>query len=247
MKTVPANQRGSALLVVIWAVVLLAGLIAGMVATGGSEAALTSNMINTARANHLAAAGVQHAILALLDPDMRAKLLNQSPAEFSVQLADDATIGIRIQDSCGDIDLNWSPPELLRAYAMTVGLKTAAAGKFAEAVTAHRQASPHASAAWQSVRELGKLPGIGGAEFAALSPGLTVNCREAGADPRRAGAAVKRALLLAGTDGSVSHELAYQVESRATLVSGAEVRLRASIWLSLDDGKPYRIAAWERF
>jgi len=217
------------------------------VATGGSEAALTANMIDAARANHLASAGVQRAILALLDPDARVKLLKQSPAEFAVQITDDATISIRIQDSCGDIDLNWSPPELLHAYAMTVGLKTAAAGKFTEAVTTHREASPNASAAWQSVRELGGMPGMSGAEFAALSPGLTVNCREAGADPRHAGVAVKRALLLAGVDGSVSHELAYTVESRAKLASGAEVRLRASVWLSLDGGKPYRIAAWERF
>lgn len=241
------NQRGSALLIVIWAVVLLAGLVAGMVATGGSEAALTANMIDAARANHLADAGVQRAVLALLDPQTRRKLLLDSPASFTVQLADDAEITIRIKDSCGDIDLNWSAPELLRAYAVASGMKPQAADEFAHAVMARRQAAAEASAAWQSVRELGNLPGIGGAEIAALAPGLTVNCRDSGADLRRAGVLVKRALALAGGGGGVSHELAYEVESRARLASGAEVRIRAAIWLSLERGRPYRIAAWERF
>lgn len=244
-----ARQRGAALMIVLWAVILLAGLVGGMLATGGGEAALSANMIDAARAGHLAEAGVQRAVLALLDPDERRKLPLDNPAAFSLQLSDDIEISLLIKDSCGDVDLNWSPPGLLRAYGLAVGMKPAAALAFAGAITKRREPPIGAVAPWQSVRELASLPGIGPAEMAVLAAGLTVNCREAGADPRRAGVLVKRALLLAQADGvapGISHELAYEVLATARLISGAQASVRASIWLSTEPGRPYRITAWER-
>lgn len=241
------RQRGAALLIVIWAVILLAGFVAGILATGGSEAALSANMIDAARAQHLAAAGVQRAVLALLDPDERNKLQLEAPAAFAMRLSDDAEISIRIKDSCGDIDLNWPAPELLRAYALAAGMKPAAALGFAEAVAAGRGPGPQTQ--WQSVREIAALPGVSAASLAVLADGLTVNCRDAGADPRRAGVLVKRALLLAGGEalyGGVSHQLAYEVLSVARLASGAEAAVKASVWLAVEQGTPYRIVAWER-
>lgn len=241
------RQRGAALLIVIWAVILLAGFVAGVLATGGSEAALSASMIDAARARHLAAAGVQRAVLALLDPAERGKLQLAQPVTFAMRLSDDASISIRIKDSCGGIDLNWAAPELLRAYALAAGMPPAAALGFAKAVTDGRGPGPQTH--WQSVGEITALPGMSAALLAALAEGLTVNCRDAGADPGRAGVLVKQALLLAGGEaahGGVSHQLAYEVLSVAQLSSGARAAIMASIWLTVEPGAPYRITAWER-
>lgn len=247
------RDAGMALLIAVWAVVLIGGLVAGMVAIGGSESAITANHIETARARHLAVAGVNRAIAALTDPQERDKLSDGGSAALRVRLQDDAEITVSIRDSCAAIDINWAPAELLRAYATVIGLPAADAQRFADSIVARRQTALQSGAKldtgpWQSLHGLAESTGLDAVSVERLRPGLTLNCLEAGADPILAGDAVKQALGLAGLSGSPSHRLAYEIVAQARLVSGAKVTLEAAIWLAREAGPPYYyVTGWQTY
>lgn len=248
------KQNGMALMIAVWAVILLGAFITGILLTGARNAAYTSNRIAAAQARHLAEAGVYRAIAALADPRERAQLPLGAPAPFATQLADDAQIHVVVRDSCGGIDLNWAPEALLRAYGVIQGLRPAAADRIARAIVArqYRELSPEAenlnTGPWQSLDELATLDGMDAEMLEKLRPGLTVNCREAGADKAYATQAVKEALRLSGAGGVPSHRLAYEIEAAAILDGGAKAAVRAAIWLSLEPGPPYyHVVAWRSF
>lgn len=243
------HESGIALIVAVWAVILIGGLVTGMVVMGGGDAAITGNRIETARAQALAEAGVVRAMSALADPQSREKLPLGQP--FTVQLEDATNITVEVRDSCGSIDLNWAPEPLLRAYAMLAGLKSDAAGRFSKMIAARREAAITAgkdelhSGPWQSLDQLADLPGIGPAALLALRPGLTLNCREAGADPWLAPDLVRQAQGMAGVSGSPSHGMAYEIQARASTATGAKSTILAEIWLSRQPGPPYYfITGW---
>ena len=265
-----AGQRGVALLLAVWAVILLGGLVGGLLMTGSSEVRLARNLIAVEKAQNLAEAGINRAILLLLSSDDLAELELGGAAGFTLRLDDAAEIAVTIRDSCGQIDLNWAPAPLLSAYAVAVGLSPASARQFTEAVIAGREdghrssgnlspsgfgqlpalpqvAVPNAIpvAPWQTRRDIARLPGIGPRELAALLPGLTVNCREQGADPQYAGADVRRAVTLSGLPGR-SHRLAYDIVAEVKLPGGAVAATEAALWLTRDSDAPYRIVHWYR-
>lgn len=244
-----SRENGMALIIAVWAVILIGAFVTGMVAMGGGDAAVTANRIDASRAQHLASAGVSRAVAALVDPITREKLALAQP--FAVQLGDEAEIMVVVRDSCGAIDLNWAPSALLRAYGVTMGMKPAAAERFAKAIVARQQTALNIGATelnsgpWQSLDQLADLPGIDSAMLESLRPGLTINCREAGADPCCASETVKQALGLAGIGGSPSHRLAYEIEAQASLASGGRATVLAAIWLSRAPGPPYYyVTAW---
>jgi general secretion pathway protein K len=243
------HENGIALIIAVWAVILIGGFVTGMVVMGGSDAAITGNRIEAARAQALAEAGVARAIEALADPQSREKLPLGQP--FTVQLEDAAEITVEVRDSCGSIDLNWAPEPLLQAYAVTAGLKSDAAGRFSAAIVARREtASTNGkdelhSGPWQSLDQLAGLPGLSAATFQALRSGLTINCREAGADPHLASGLVLQALGKASVRGSPSHGMAYEIQAKASLASGAKATIEAAIWLSRMPGSPfYYVTGW---
>lgn len=248
------KQSGMALMIAVWAVIILGALITGILMTGARNAAYTSNRIAAAQARHLAEAGVYRAIAALADPRQRAQLPLGAPAPFAMQLADGARIYVAVRDSCGAIDLNWAPEALLRAYGVIQGLQPAAADHIARAIVARQYRELPAdtqdlnTGPWQGIDELATLEGMDAEMLEKLRPGLTVNCREAGADAAYATQAVKEALGLAGAGGVPSHHLAYEIEAAAILDGGVKTSVRAAIWLSLEPGPPYyHVAAWRSF
>ncbi|MEQ1887639.1 MAG: hypothetical protein ABL951_00500 [Alphaproteobacteria bacterium] len=243
------GENGMAMMIALWAIILMGAFVGGMLTIRGGDAALTANRIDAARARHLAEAGVQRAIAALADPAAREKIPMGQP--FSIQLNDEATISVQVKDSCGAIDLNWAPLALLRAYAETAGMKPAAAERFASAIVARQQSVLSQDAVqlntgpWQSLDQLADLPDMDRGLLQALRPGLTINCREVGADACCAPEAVKHALSLAGVNSSPSHKLAYEIAAQASLASGAKVTVQAAIWLSREAGPPfYFVTGW---
>lgn len=264
------GQRGVALLLAMWAVILLGGLVGGLLLTASSEVRLAHNLIAVEKAQNLAEAGINRAILLLLSSDELADIELGGAAGFTLRLDDAAEIAVTIRDSCGQIDLNWAPAPLLSAYAVTAGLSPTSARQFSEAVIAGRENSHLSSgnfplsgfgqapalppvalpdgipaAPWQTRRDIARLPGIGGPELAVLLPGLTVNCREQGADPQFAGAEVRRAITLSGFSGR-SHRLAYDITAQVKLPGGAKAATEAALWLTRDSNAPYRIVHWYR-
>ena len=103
------RQRGMALIIVLWLVVLLSVMAAGHARNVHTDSLLSARQIGVAEARALADAGVRKAILGLLGngpvPPVDGTL-------FKVRLAGD-TVSVRVRDARGLVDLNAAGPDLL--------------------------------------------------------------------------------------------------------------------------------------
>ena len=63
------RQRGIALIAVLWGLVLLAIIAASVTATSRTETRLAHNLVENAKAQALADAGIHRAVLGLLQPE----------------------------------------------------------------------------------------------------------------------------------------------------------------------------------
>jgi general secretion pathway protein K len=206
------EQRGFALLLVIWVLAILAVLAAGFAAGTRSETRLARNLLEAARARALAEAGVALATGALIDPNHTAG----TPREMSF---DEGVVRVRIEDEGGKIDLNASPPALLSGLCTELGIDGDTCSGFIDGVVLRRRTAVpppppvfrglrnagqpigfgvpptqnRQAAAFASVDELRQLPAIDQASFDRLKPFLTVYSQNPHVDP----AVAPREVLLA--------------------------------------------------
>ena len=118
-QALPMHQRGMALVIVLWLIVLL-----GLIATGHarnvhSETRLAMRHIESAKARTLAEAGIQRAIVSLLLQNSdSAWPVNGTPQQLDI---DGREISIAIRDASGLVDLNVADAGLLGALLATAG------------------------------------------------------------------------------------------------------------------------------
>jgi general secretion pathway protein K len=112
----PGAQRGMALVLVLWLVVLLSVLATGHARNVHTETGLVSRQIETAQARALAEAGAQRAILDLMSGAARQWPANGTVNSFKF---DGQDISIAIRDATGLIDLNSASSELLNVLIST--------------------------------------------------------------------------------------------------------------------------------
>ncbi len=110
------GRRGLALVVVLWVLVLLSLIAASFTRATRTEVNVTRNLVDNAKAEALAEAGVYLAILALLDPDP-AQRPRPDGTPWKVAFGG-AEITVSVQDEGGKIDLNHAPDELLRGLLL---------------------------------------------------------------------------------------------------------------------------------
>ena len=199
------REHGFALLVVIWVLALLAVLAAGFAADTRGEARQARNLLENARAQALAEAGMSLAVVGLLDRNPA----TQWPADGTPRdvAFDGGHLHIVIQDEGGKVNLNTAAPELLAGLLTRVGVAPAQRDAVVDAIVTHRlQAEGAAQApnsvalvageappAFEAVDELRLLPGVTRAVFDAASPYLTVFSRAGRINPLTA----PRTVLLA--------------------------------------------------
>ena len=113
------RQRGMALVIVLWLIVLLGVMAAGHARNVHTETVLASRHVESARARVLAEAGVQHAIIELLAPNS----VRQWPVNGTITTVniDGHEVGIAVRDATGLIDLNAANADLLAALFETTG------------------------------------------------------------------------------------------------------------------------------
>ncbi len=118
------RQRGFALILVIWAVVLLASLATGFAFAVRHEVRAAADMAAAARAEAAATAALHAAALALSDPDREARW--EPDARPRPIPWPDATISVKVSPESGRIDINRAPHELLVGlFAQFLPLATA--------------------------------------------------------------------------------------------------------------------------
>jgi general secretion pathway protein K len=114
------GQRGLALVVVLWMLVLLMIMASSFALTIRRETALLTDVKALAQARALAEGGINIAILNLLPQDEALRWRSDSSL-YEILYAD-ARIRIRISDESGKIDLNQGDPQLLRGALSAQGL-----------------------------------------------------------------------------------------------------------------------------
>jgi general secretion pathway protein K len=257
------RQRGFALLIVLWTMGLLALLVGQFIATGRSEVQMATNLRANAVTEAAADGALNDAILRLLK---RTWLPDARPHAIRVG---DAVVEVRIKDQSWKVNPNEATLPALTALLAAVG-DTAKASALARAIVDWRTpvARPRpggsrvgqergtvnsSSQIFDSVDEIGLVPGITPALVAKLKPYLSVFLE---GDALGAGDTLPRGVLDASARttgdgwhfGSTGRVMLVSIEATASSPRGGQFTRRAVVRLreeaSLDQA-PYQILTWE--
>ena len=208
------DNKGIALIAVLWGLLLLSLIAAGVLSETRSETQLTRSALEAAKARALADAGVQRAILALSGPEIEAGWRRNGTAV--TWLFGDGEVRISIRDEAGKIDLNRAPVRLLKGLFFAAGSDERAATALADAVADFRDDNDlkrlngaedpdyraagrlrgTKDASFDRVEELRQVLGMTPALFERVRHAVTVHSRRARVEPLSA----PRLALLAASD-----------------------------------------------
>ncbi|TWI14214.1 general secretion pathway protein GspK [Aerolutibacter ruishenii] len=222
MKACPPRHagpaRGAALLLVLWLLLLLAGLIGGFALSARVESMQGQALVRGVAANAIARAGLEYALTRVDDTDPRRRWTPDGrPFEWAYG---GATLTVKLVDENSKIDLNQSDLNLLAGLFSAAGEPADRSMQLAAAVLDWRDPDqltqpgggaedPEYAAAGlpygakdaelESVAELEQVLGMTPALYAKIEPYLTVHSGRAAPDPAFAPALVLDAM---GQDGS---------------------------------------------
>lgn len=167
------HERGTALLLVLWATILLAALLAGVAAASRSHSQAALYGAEHARAELAAEAGLAQAIAGLRAPDQQRQWVPDGrPYTFAF---DGAKVTVKVVDVSGMADLNAAPAGLLRGTFQAAGVDAMRAGQLADAVVSSRGgASGRAGQPFRAIDQLARLPGMDLALFGKIENAVTV-------------------------------------------------------------------------
>ena len=264
----PGSERGFALLIVLWTLVLITLLVSHLGAAGRGETQLARNLRDAAATEAAADGAVYEAISRLLDGSSRHWIADRRPYELRLP---QAVAVVRIEDENGKIDPNASSVELLTALLHAAGADTRTAATVAGALidwtfpsaqadritAAYRAAGlgyrPPA-AQFQTLGEIGLVLGMTPDLLASLLPHLTI-FHEGDPDPRVADPVVATAIhdetgaqIAPPADDRAGHVVTIHVAATglggSRFTRDATVRLGATPTQQNPNGL-YRILAWD--
>jgi len=193
------NERGAALVVVLWGVALIAAAVVAIGMVSRSESLIARNALENARAREATEAGIQLALHRLLSYPRGTHLFDGTPATWQ----DGSTaVALAIQDEEGKIDLNAASFDLILGALRSAGAGPPTAREIACAIVARRgfydpqclidNIPPPAvqPGLLVAVEETRRFAGIGDALYRRLAPLVTVFSGSAAIDPRVAPADV---------------------------------------------------------
>ena len=268
------RQRGAALLLVMWLILLLSGLVAVYAVAARIESMQGNGLARGTAAREAARAGVEYAAARLLDPDPAERWASDGR---NYRFAFDAAqVEITVRDEAGKIDLNAAGHDLLLGFFVALGEPRDTAGRLAGAIMDWRDAdtlvqpaggaedADYAAAglSWgakdapfETVAELEQVLGMRPALFASAAPYLTVFSGAAIPDARSADGIVLQAMGVerpqpigeAVPDSGRGGSGTYSIDSRARLADGR--RAHVSVILRLGGnglpGSAYTPLHWQ--
>jgi len=266
------RQRGAALLLVMWLVLLLSGVVAGFAMAARIESMQGNGLARGAAAREAARAGMEYATARMLDPDP-ARRWAADGRIYRIEF-DGAQLEIAVHDELGKIDLNAANPELLAAFFQVLGEPRDAAGRIAGAIIDWRdhdsltqpvggaEDADYAAAglAWgakdapfETVTELEQVLGMRPALFASAVAYLTVYSGSAMPDAYSAEGPVLQAMGVERPEPPdpdavpLAGSGTYSIDSRARLADGR--RAHVSVILRLGGnglpGSAYTPLRWQ--
>lgn len=127
-----AQQKGVALILVLWVVVLLTVIASSFALSARVEGTQAKIVFDTTKARYLAEAGLHRAVYELRNPDIEFRWVPDGRI-YKMEFAG-KEVEISIQDETGKIDLNLAPIELLAGMFASLGMGEEEAMDLAEKV-----------------------------------------------------------------------------------------------------------------
>jgi general secretion pathway protein K len=258
------SQRGFALLIVLWSIVLLALLATQITAAGRSELQLAANLREAASAEAAADGGVFMAVFHVLDGpaarwDADGSLHETSQGRFRLQ--------VRIEDENGKINPNTAPQDLLAGLLSAEGADPSTSQSIARAIVDWRspgnaqiKVQQYRSAGrglapdglpFRTVAELGNVLGMTPELLARVTPHLSVYA-DGGVEYVHADPVVQSVLRLASggpppaSPGPPPPPTVATIISEATDARGGRFVRRAVIAFAPDQaGRLFRPLTWQ--
>jgi general secretion pathway protein K len=227
-RQLPAREHGFALVMVLWAAIILAAVAASIIATSRSETRIAHMRYLATRRDAIADGAINIALLRLLDPTPAL----QPPVDGTPFAIDFAgwTVSMRAADEVGKIDLNLAQEALLRRLLVAVGVDPTTSAGLVDKILDWREngigrrlngakAADYRDAGFaygprggpfESVAELQLVMGMTPALFARIAPSLTVYSQTPWVDPQFSSPDVLAALL-----GPGAPAISQAIEARA--------------------------------
>lgn len=231
----PGGERGIALVIVLWVVVLLTVIASSFIYDARTHTQLAGNLLSRARAQALADAGVHRSLYELVRPttdDGRWKPEGR-PYEFDLG---GGRVTVNLLDESAYIDLNAAPEALLLGLMQSVGVEEGRARELVDAIQDWRDADdlPRTSGAerdqyqaaglkympantnFRMVEEIKSVLGMTPDLYARISGALTVHSGVAGISSSLA----PRQVLLAIPNVSAEQVDAYLAARQGDVLAG---------------------------
>ena len=260
-----SDDRGFALLIVLWSMVLLALLGTRIAASGRVEMQVATNLRNAATAEAAADAAVHEAVFHLLGAGWQRWLLE---GRHHAALPE-ASVDYRVEDLAGRINVNTAWPELLAALLDKLGVLPDQAASLAAAIVDWRspdqKARPRGAkaadyvaagrsygppgAAFRDPRDLGDVLGMTPALLGLLLPHVSV-WGEGDLDPAHAGPVARAAMAAVGirassSQGAGPESLTVAITAEAAGPAASRFTRFAIVQIALvPEDKPWRILVW---
>jgi general secretion pathway protein K len=197
------SQRGVALVLVLWASVLLAVIASSFIFDRRTEAMIVGNSISMARAQAAADAGVNRAVFEAYRNDNAPEIWKRdgSPHDWTF---DGIPVRVEMRDESAKIDINAASDALLRGLFVSAGLSDDEANSLLDAVLDWRDADslkrlhgaeeadykaaglPYrpANEPFQAIEELQLVLGMRPEVYRRIAPLITVYSRQPGVNPQ---------------------------------------------------------------
>ena len=263
-----AWQRGIALVMVLWLLVLLTVIAASHARIIRTETRLASNQVEAGKARSLAEAGAHHAILELLVRDEEQRW----PVNGSVDRIhfEDGSVAIAIRDVRGLVDINSAPAMLLDTVLAGTGMEESQRQALVDATLDWRDKDNvkhiygaedddyrHAGLKWaardgafSSVEEFRYVLGMTNPLFERLAPYLTVHSGQANIKLDYAPPWLISVLAQTqdtSTSGNITGRgrgTTFQITVWATSNGGSTASLDAVVRIAATSDPAYTILSW---
>lgn len=208
------RNRGVALIVVLWVVMLLTVIAGNFVFTLRTETLGAGNAVALAQAEAQADGAVHRALYAAFRPLTDAQAWPADGRWHEWTEADGTEIRVAVRDAAGKIDLNTASDALLVGLLQSVGVESVRAVQLVDAIADWRDGDeltrPHgaekdeyraaglsygpANAPFEVIEQVQQVLGMNSEIYARIAALITVDSHQPGVNPQVAPAAVLRAI-----------------------------------------------------
>jgi general secretion pathway protein K len=244
------QQRGVALILVLWVIALMSVLLGSFALIARTENLQARHLLDATTGRYAAEAGLERAAFELHNPDPLTRWVGDGrPYEF---VFDNAKVVVELTDESGKIDVNSAGDELLQGLFVSVGASADQAAELSDAIQDWRDADddarPHGAEAsqykaqrlpyvprnapFQTVSEVQQVLGMNYELYAKIEPAITIYA--GGTAPNPAYAPLQALLALPG----MTPELAQQIIAARQQIPPGQPGQPGGAQLTMPDGTP---------